>query len=228
MIKISLMKTIIFCAGAPNPHLSIINQYPDALFIGVDAGATALINAGKIPDWAIGDFDSTSPPTQCPQQFILPCEKDETDLVVALKHILSKHPPHHIHQIIILGALGGGRLDHLLANIWLAHDPYFFPWLSKIQFIEQNNSVRFFQAGQHTLLKEHNKKYLSFITLTPITQLTLENVKYPLDKHPIPRPTAWISNEFIQSRMNFSFSDGLICVIQSQDSTPTNPHSRQT
>lgn len=213
------MKTIVFCAGSPNPNLSILNHIQANLLIGVDSGYLTLTQAGFTPDWAIGDFDSIQQPTQYKHILKLPCEKDETDLVVALKHILNNHQPTEIANIIILGALGSGRLDHLLANVWIAHEPYFEKWLHKIKWFEHKNSLQCFQAGTHILQQEPNKQYLSFIALTPIQQLSLNNVKYPLHNHNVNQPTAWISNEFLanQSQMSFTFKKGLICVIQSSD-----------
>lgn len=211
------MKTIVFCAGAPTPYLDILNTTTIDLLIGVDAGASRLVGAGFIPDLAIGDFDSQEPPTQCRNIIRLPCEKDDTDLEYALQHILQHEKPENIHKIMILGSVNGGRIDHVLANIWLSHQARFAPFLSKIHLIERNNSVCFFEAGSYQLQPENQKKYLSFIGLTPIKALTLQHVKYPLWQQDYPYPMALISNEFSGSQMSFSFSDGLMCVVQSAD-----------
>lgn len=211
------MSILIFCAGAPNPNLSPLHE-PHDLLVGVDGGATTLVAHGFTPDWAIGDFDSAPPPQACRQIVHLPREKDDTDLEYALQHILAQHPPEQIKKIIILGALNGGRLDHLLGNIYLAHQQRFRPYLEKFHFIEQNNSVRFYVSGSHTLQREPDKQYLSFIGLTPICQLSLQHVKYPLNKKSYYQATALISNEFLCDTMHFSFDDGILCVIQSNDS----------
>lgn len=211
------MKTLIFCAGAPQADLSVLTQQPFDLLVGVDAGANTLVKAGYIPDWAIGDFDSQAAPQICRQILSLPSEKADTDLEFALQHILSFFQPKDIQQIIILGALNGGRLDHLLANIWLAQQPRFAPWFSKFHFIERHNSVRFFQAGVYSLTREHNKKYLSFIGLTPIAKLTLQQVKYPIFARDYPHPTALISNEFLSNTMHFSFTQGILAALQTID-----------
>lgn len=212
------MKTIIFCAGAPQPDLSPLNHIRPDLLIGVDGGAQALVQAGHTPDWGIGDFDSVAPPPSCRQLLRLPAEKDDTDLEAALQHILKQQQPENVKQIIILGTLGNeGRLDHLIANVWLAHQPRFAPWLGKMYFHERHNSMRFFRAGSYQLAQEKEKKYLSFIGLTPIEQLTLQGVKYEVSQQDYPYPVALISNEFSGSLMQFSFTGGLLCVMQSQD-----------
>ena len=211
------MKTLVFCAGSTQPDLSILKKISPDLLVGVDGGATQLIAAGFSPDWAIGDFDSAPLPPQCPNILRLQSEKNDTDLEVALWHILQNYSYENIAQIIILGALGGGRLDHLLANIWLGNQERFSTWLNKIYFYENGNSLRFFQAGEHVLLHEPNKKYLSFISLTPIESLTLQGVKYPVEQRSYPMPTALISNEFLDKIARFSFKKGIMCVLQTND-----------
>lgn len=218
------MNTLIFCAGATSPYIEIIDFYlknqiftrEQMVLIGVDGGNKALIEKGFIPDWAVGDFDSIAPPENVPT-IRLPCEKNDTDLEAALSLIVPKYPLDNIAEILILGALGSGRLDHLLANIYLAHQARFADFLDKIHFVERNNSVRFFQAGEHILAKESDKKYLSFIGLTAIEQLTLRDVRYETTQQNYPYPTALISNEFLGQSARFSFSHGLMCVIQSID-----------
>ncbi|QMT32457.1 thiamine diphosphokinase [Alysiella filiformis DSM 16848] len=209
------MKTLIFCAGAPNPNLNTLNQQHD-LLVGVDAGAQTLWQHGHLPDWAIGDFDS-APPPPCRHIVRLQPEKNDTDLEYALQHILANYAAEKIEKIIILGALGGGRLDHLLANVYLAHQPRFADFVAKFHFVEQDNSLRFYRSGSHTIQREGDKKYLSFIGLTPLRQLSLHNVRYPLQQADFDAPIALISNEFLLNSMTFSLQNGTLAVIQSRD-----------
>lgn len=211
------MTTLIFCAGAEHPDLSAVADFPSALLVGVDAGAARLAVAGFTPDWAVGDFDSAPPPACCRHIVRLAAEKDDTDLEAALLHILPRYAVDEIKQILIIGALGAGRLDHLLANIWLAHQPRFAAWTDKIRFIERHNTAAFYRAGHHTLRRETDKRYLSFIGLTALRQLSLHGVRYPLHGADYAHPCALISNEFLHDQMTFSFTDGLLCVIQSRD-----------
>ena len=44
-----------------------------------------------------------------------PVEKDQSDLEIALRAALRRSPG----PVTILGALGGPRLDHALAAVWL-------------------------------------------------------------------------------------------------------------
>lgn len=210
------MKTLCFCAGAQHADLSILNTIHVDILVGVDAGAHILQQHGFNLDLAVGDFDS-SPLPLCRQCLILPREKDDTDLEAALLYILYHETPENIEKIIILGALGVGRLDHLLNNIWLVQQPRFQQWVEKFYFVERGNTVRFYRAGKYIIKKEEDKKYLSFIGLTPIRQLSLRGVYYPLNNCDYSYPMALISNEFIGSEMEFTFKSGLMCVVQSCD-----------
>lgn len=59
--------------------------------------------------------------------------------------------------------------------------------------------------------------YLSYILLTKVKNLTLKDVKYVLSEENFEQPQALISNEFLSEQARFSFSKGIIGVIQSRD-----------
>ena len=147
-------------------------------------------------------------------------QKDDTDLEAALSLVLANYPPDNINQIVILGALGAGRLDHLLANIWLAYQPRFAPYLTKMLWLEHNNRMQFFRAGEHVWQRDADKKYVSFIGMTPVESLSLSGLLYPLDNAQFAHPMALVSNECLDGEMRFSFTSGLLCGIQSSDLAP--------
>lgn len=213
------MTILLFCAGAAEPDLSLLAPGRPALLVGVDAGAARLASAGRMPDCAVGDFDSAEPPIGCAEIVRLPAEKDDTDLEAALMHILPRYRPEELSRILILGALGPGRTDHLLANVWLAHQPRFAAYRHLFYFSEQGSSLRFLSAGCHLIAREPDKRYLSFIGLTPVRGLSLSQVKYPLQDADYAHPAAWVSNEFAEGAdtMQCRLEEGLIAVVQSRD-----------
>ncbi|RRD89339.1 thiamine diphosphokinase [Conchiformibius steedae] len=211
------MKTLIFCAGAANPDFSLLAQNKPALLVGVDAGAARLAAAGWMPDWAVGDFDSAPPPQACPNILRLPAAKNDTDLEAALLHLLPRYPLDEIEKIVILGALGAGRLDHLLCNVGLGVQPRFAAWREKFYFAEQGQSLRFLNAGNHRIRREAGKPYLSFIGLTPLADVHLQGVRYPLTGADYAYPPALISNEFLADEMTCRFRAGVLALIQSAD-----------
>jgi len=84
----------------------------DDFIIAADAGYMELKTRGIIPDLVIGDFDSLGSAPQHPNVILCPEEKDDTDMMLAVKQGLARG----FKTFIINGGLGG-RLDHTLANI---------------------------------------------------------------------------------------------------------------
>ena len=106
----------IFGAGEFSPGDSAIKLEENDLVIAADGGYDHLLEAGLRADIALGDFDSVSSSeiwedTIC-EKMTYPPEKDDTDMMLAIKLGLSKG----FEQFAIYGGLGG-RLDHSLANI---------------------------------------------------------------------------------------------------------------
>ena len=87
---------------------------PGDTIIACDAGYRNCAPLHCRPDIIVGDFD-TAP---CPAQegddtIILPHVKDDTDTEHAAKLAAQKG----FHEVLLLGALGGKRVEHTLANL---------------------------------------------------------------------------------------------------------------
>jgi thiamine pyrophosphokinase len=95
------------------------------LIIGADGGAARALAHGLAPDVIIGDMDSfTGPQKDLPavhRAHVIqhPRAKDETDLELALAYAAEQE----VEEIVVLGALGGSRLDHMLSNVLLLAMP---------------------------------------------------------------------------------------------------------
>lgn len=193
----------------------------ETAFVGVDLGAKQLLDMDFPIDLAVGDFDSIE--DKAYQQVAkkaasiekLEPMKDETDTEHALGTVADLYPQAEYH---LFGMLGG-RVDHLLSNLWLIYQERFASIIDHVHLVEENNAVSFLRPGQHQVDRLKEMKYLSFVAMTPITDLTLKNVVYPLDNYQMPTPLALISNEFLpgQNTMKIAFSDGLILAIQARD-----------
>ncbi len=68
---------------------------------------------GLRPDLIVGDFDSAPQPKTDHETIVLPHVKDDTDTQYAAHWLLE----HGYDEITLLGALGGARLEHTLANL---------------------------------------------------------------------------------------------------------------
>ncbi len=116
------MHVVIFAGGAIREGAAVDRALADAnLIIAADSGAASALRYGRVPAIVVGDFDSLDPSLlqqlkehSC--QFITaPVEKNETDTELAVNTALERGAS----SITLLGALGGARFDHTMANVML-------------------------------------------------------------------------------------------------------------
>lgn len=189
-------------------------------WVGADQGAVRLLAHGITPCLAVGDFDSSTAQEiamvqqQIKRTVIDPQKDDITDTEMALRYIRHYFPG--VTQVNIFGATGA-RMDQLLANLLFVLKPEFEYFLDKLKLYDRNNTVSFYRPGQYTLVKEQGMKYLAFVPLTPVQGLELPDEKYRLPKTDFLLPISLSSNEFIGDKGHFTFSRGVVAVIQSCD-----------
>ncbi len=108
---------ICYIVGSGNFSENIVKKSGD-LIIAADGGYDSLIFNGCRPDLIIGDLDSTKCdlPKDIPV-ITFPREKDETDMILAYEH--GRRLGYT--EFILMGALGGERLDHSLGNLALLY-----------------------------------------------------------------------------------------------------------
>lgn len=152
------------------------------VFVGVDRGSLFLLE-NKLPlDIAVGDFDSVSQDELQEIQhkagvFIQANpEKDDTDTELALKTVFGQYPKA---QVTIFGAFGG-RIDHMMSNLFLPGDPDLAPFMRQITLRDKQNSIQFYPAGTCQVLPEAEMTYVSFMA-DGDADLTIEGAKYNLN-----------------------------------------------
>lgn len=85
---------------------------PDDFNMFCDSGLFHQEALGIEPHLIVGDFDSHPNPGLDVETIVLPCEKDDTDTVFAVKEALKRG----FDDFLLLGVVGG-RLDHTLGNV---------------------------------------------------------------------------------------------------------------
>ncbi|MCI1985640.1 MAG: thiamine diphosphokinase [Lactobacillus sp.] len=187
---------------------------------GVDRGALHLLQAGITPAFAVGDFDSltvaerTEVAQRIHQRHTAPAEKDETDTEMGVRLAFERYAAT---RVVLIGATGG-RLDHLLANLFLPTQPRFSAYTNQIELRDAQNWVRFFQPGVHTITPVTQYPYLGIVPLTAVVRLTISGAKYPLRDWSSQSPFSWASNEFVGDRpVAVSWQQGVVAVIYSRD-----------
>ena len=149
---------------------------PGDYVIAADRGFDSLMAYGVTPDLAVGDFDSLGHRPNHPNVIQLPTEKDDTDMVYALREGLGLG----YRRFVLLGGVGG-RLEHTLANLQL------LDWLT-------TNGAQGVLAGEKTVatcIRDGDsltfpatlEGYLSvFCNSGTAEGVTLSGLKFPLDK----------------------------------------------
>jgi thiamine pyrophosphokinase len=118
------MKAVVVASGDVEPGDLRLVDGAD-LVVAADGGVEALVAAGQRADLLIGDLDSTDPAlvervagdgTRVQRH---PADKEASDTELAVRAAAGAGAS----ELVLLGATGGDRLDHELANVLLLGDP---------------------------------------------------------------------------------------------------------
>lgn len=210
-------------AGGPLELLPSFEKFKSEndIWIGVDKGVFTLLSRNIQPYRAFGDFDSvTEKEWALIEKNVKSIHrfqpvKDETDMEHALNWAISENP----QKIRLFGATGG-RMDHFFANVQLLLKPIDNKAADMaIEIIDIQNKIFVTKPGFHSIQNDSNYKYISFIPLSgEVTGLTLKGFKYPLNDCHIPMSsTLCISNELVNDSGTFSYKQGILLVIRSND-----------
>lgn len=105
---------LIVSGGAENNIISVMQRFfgsEPVYVIACDKGLEYCRKQGIEPSLILGDFDSFT--GKVPEEaIVLPCEKDDTDTMYALKKALELNP-----SAIVMTCASGGRLDHFFCNM---------------------------------------------------------------------------------------------------------------
>lgn len=199
----------IFGAGEYHDPPPVPNK--EDFVIGADGGLIYLQKQGIKADLVVGDFDSLGEPPKNENTLVLPIEKDDTDMAVALRLGLE----HGFNIFYIYGGTGG-RMDHTLANIQclasLAHQGargYLFG--KDIVYTAINNSSISFP--------ETASGFISVFAHSDIAQgVNEKGLKYSLSDATLhnTNPTG-VSNEFVGKPSSISVKSGTLMIIYPKD-----------
>lgn len=206
------MSDICYIIGAGEITPSGYKAEESDYIICADGGYKYRDLLGKDCDMVVGDFDSLGQIPETNKKIVAPCEKDETDMMLAVDCGLRKG----YKAFIIFGALGGERNDHSVANIQLLH--YIASKGARGSIIHGDEI--FICIKNDTLYLEDNLKgYISVFSLSDECRgVTIKNLKYPLENallssfNPI-----GVSNEFVGKKAEISVKDGALLVVYKKE-----------
>ena len=195
------------------------------LLIAADAGADRCGELGLVPDLVVGDFDSAAPdlldrlgsrgiPVRREAS-----EKDESDLELALRAACERGADH----VVALGAIGGPRVEHLLAALDLLAVASSAGVAMAI--VDERSVIRMLDARQGAcaarLVVEGEPG--DFVSLFPwagdVPGVSTRGLRYPLRDEPLPvGPSRGLSNELLGATGEISCRDGLLLVVHTRRS----------
>ena len=193
---------------------ALVRQENDILF-ALDGGLLYCEANGIFPDYIIGDFDSLPEEKEellikYPQECILrlPCEKDDTDMLAAIKFAAEKG----IKDFVLLGGLGG-RLSHSIANIQCL---MYLKEHDMTGVLVGRDTKAFLLQNETYVFDENERGYVSVFSYSQkASGINLKNLKYELTDAVLTSAfPLGVSNEFILGKTaEISVKDGTLLVV---------------
>lgn len=207
------MKRAVLLSAVPvGPEMAAYLQ-PGDFIVACDAGYRNAAALGVRPDLIVGDFDSAPQPRTEGDTIVLPHVKDDTDTQYAARWLAE----HGFEEVVMLGALGGPRVEHMLANLSTG----LFLSLHGVRTIlaDSRSEMHYLLPGRPLELPRRDWMYLSLFALgAPLTGVFERGVYYPLENATLteldyPLGT---SNEFIEpvARLQCSGGHGLVVLTR--------------
>ena len=145
----------------------------DDFIVFCDSGLKHLESLQVKPGLIVGDFDSHDNPQLDVETIVLPCEKDDTDTVFAVKVALKRH----FDDFLLIGVVGA-RLDHTLGNVSIL---LYLDALGKKGTIIDDYSEMEIVSSEPVYIDD-SFAYFSLLNISGIAKgITIENAKYPLN-----------------------------------------------
>lgn len=202
--------------GAGDLTVSEVQTTEDDYVIAADGGYLYCKVLGIEPDLILGDFDSVGEKeaeeiqqkiNENPDRVVvLPVEKDDTDMLAAIKRGLEEG----CERFLIYGGQGG-RLEHTLANIQC------------LLYLKEHGAQGFLMDGTGMVLvakeetvrfRKEMEGFLSLFSLGEQAEVTIRQMKYTLDHQIVSNSfPIGISNEFVGEQGEIEVSKGAVVIL---------------
>lgn len=189
------VRRCVIVSGADIGRYDIIKQYfrDDDFFVFCDCGLRHKEKLEVPAHLVVGDFDSYKLSDFGTETIVLPCEKDDTDTVFAVKEGIKRG----FGEFLVVGAIGG-RLDHTLGNVYILD---MLDEAGKRGMIADDHS-EMVMISERTEYLDGGFSYFSLINVTGKAEgITIKNAKYSLENAEIRTSFQYgISNEVIPGK----------------------------
>ena len=199
------------------------------LVIAADGGARKADRAGLVPQLVVGDGDSLGESGLAEIRAAgIPLEraaaaKDESDLELAVLAAVARGAVH----LTILGAMGGPRFDHALANAWLLAHPaldgrtaVLLDARTRVRLLSSRVARRAVDAGRAEAILAGDPGDL--VSLFPFgadaVGVTTDGLAYPLLDEPLRAgPARGLSNVRTGTEARVSLRSGCLLIVETRD-----------
>ena len=204
------MRRCVIVGGADIGNYERVSAYigEDDYVIYCDSGLKHRANLRRQPNLIVGDFDSHENPHLDIETIVLPCEKDDTDTVFAVKEAVKRG----FADFLLIGVVGA-RLDHTLGNI------YVLEYLSSLgltgKIVDDYSEMEYVTSS--STFVEDSFAFFSTINISGVTRkISIENAKYPLHNAEIQSGYQYgISNEVLPGKTaKITVGEGSVLLIK--------------
>ena len=170
-----MTKRCVIVGGADIQNYAFIREKlcADDYVVFCDSGLKHLEHLQVLPSLIVGDFDSHENPHLDVETIVLPCEKDDTDTVYAVKEAINRG----FDDFLLIGVVGA-RLDHTLGNVSIL---LYLDSLGKKGCIMDDYSEMEIVSDKPVSICEQYS-FFSLLNITGCAKgITITGAKYPLD-----------------------------------------------
>lgn len=210
------MKVVVVASGDLDEGDASLLDAAD-LVIAADGGAESLDRLGRRPDVLVGDLDSTDAAlvrrlaaagTRVHRH---PADKEASDTELALEVATAAGAT----AVVLLGAAGGLRLDHELANLLLLADPALAG--RDVRLVHRGSEVGVVRSGERAVLGAGPGDLVSLLPIGgDATGVTTQGLRWPLEAATLRLGRSrGLSNEVVATPASVRLERGTLLVVES-------------
>ena len=204
------MKRCVIVGGADINNYEYIKSClrNDDFIVFCDSGLKHLESLQVNPGLIVGDFDSHDNPHLGVETIALPCEKDDTDTVFAVKEAIKRG----FDDFLLIGVVGA-RLDHTLGNVSILL--YLDSLDKKGKIIDDYSEMEI--VSNEPACVNGSFAYFSLLNISGTAKgITIENAKYLLDNAEITCEYQFgVSNEVLRGKVaKITVKEGKLLLIK--------------
>lgn len=188
------------------------------LIIAADGGALKATALGYAPHVVVGDADSLPGPSAeelrlaGAEVLVHPAAKDESDTELAVREAVARGAT----ALLVVGAFGGRRLEHTIANLLLLC----LPELGgvDVRLVDGASVVRLLAGGMSITIDGTDGDYVSLLPIAAdVEGVTTDGLAFPLVDEPLHQgPARGLSNVMVGARASVSLRSGKLLVVHTR------------